>query len=301
MRKFWVLLIFLLFPSLSWAWGEMGHAVIAVIAYQRLTPQAKMAIDNLTQIKFHSTYPENRFYEAAIWPDIIEEDAAISAFAEWHFIAAPYVFDFKTPRPISNENVVWAIQQSYKVVSNPRPYPEEKVWFLSFLVHFVGDVHQPLHCITRYSNEFPRGDAGGNAVMIQGQDAKNLHQYWDWGGGIFTEGYRLNYRVIEDMAAKITKAYPESYFGNRVKNLDPDAWARESFELGKLAYDGVQNNGTLSAAYIQRSQIIIAQQLALAGYRLANMLNTAFAQIQTQQPPPTESQSQNQYHTMGIK
>src|SRR5690606_37822256 len=122
-------------------------------------------INYLTRDMFYARSPEKRFLMAAVWPDRIKSDG-VNAFNQWHFINIPYDRDGKKAKAINPYNVAWAIKQDMNVESSPKANRFEKSEFLAFLEHFVGDTHQPLHCVVMYSNNFPKGDMGGNLFKI---------------------------------------------------------------------------------------------------------------------------------------
>jgi len=151
---------------------------------------------------------------------------------------------------------------------------------LRFLIHFFGDVHQPLHCATRVSNANPQGDRGGNLVLIKGVGAKNLHSYWDGGLGTFPpEGPNFAPPSLTKVAAAAKKAAAANPDTDPGLNLnDPtnfQAWSDESFKLAKdVAYKGIKNGSTPSTAYRTNGANVAQTRVAWGGYRLAALLNS---------------------------
>lgn len=272
-------LFFIFFPTLSaYSWSSPAHRIIAAIAYRHLNSAAKVKIDQLTKNMFYSHSGWVRFLLAATWPDQIKFND-ITAFNAWHFIDSPYSIDAVPTQSVSKQNVAWALQQSFKVLASPKPNSEEKAWFLNFMVHFVGDAHQPLHCISRYSKTYPHGDQGGNLFPIQSSIATDLHGFWDRGAGLFPLRRRVSFHKIKKWANQIENEYPESYFGKKARELDPWSWVQESYQLAiQYAYANIQPNGIPNQTYVKIAQETIKKRLALAGYRLANSLNMAFSQ-----------------------
>ena len=223
-------LLGLFFVQLGFGWNSNGHQLVAEIAYQRLKPQVRRNLNRITQKMFHDRSSEKRFLIAAVWPDLIKR-SNITAFNTWHYIDYPYTRGGMKGMRIASENVAWAIQQSYKVLANDRPTTLEKNWFLNLFIHFVGDSHQPLHCITLYSKRFPRGDMGGNKFPIRSRFANNLHSYWDGGLGLFA-GRRMSLYSIKKLARRITVKYPPAYFKKQIYNMDP--WSYSSCRFCKV-------------------------------------------------------------------
>lgn len=274
-----VAVVFFLFASSASAWDSSGHRIVAQIAYDNLTPIAKNKVDQLTELLDQKYPPRSRFLFASTWADQIKGDD-VTAFNSWHFINYPFSVDGTATKPPSSENVVWAILQSQKVLTSIKSNPYEKAIFLRFLIHFVGDAHQPLHCAELYSKEFPAGDASGNLYVIKDAYAQNLHAFWDEGLGLFRQygqSYPLANKEALKLADKIQQDYPQSFFTNQATDLNPQDWAQQSFTIAKSFVYSLKENSQPSAAYVQQGQQKVEQQLALAGYRLANLLNQIFS------------------------
>jgi hypothetical protein len=273
-----VLLILFFITIPSYGWNMVGHMVVANIAYDQLTPTAKRKVNAITKVVGKYYPSSNTFVRSAAWPDWIKSE--VSVYNQWHYIDTPWITD-KTisPSAVEHENIIWAIQQSEAIVENPKSNPLQKSIYLRFLIHFVGDIHQPLHTIEHYSAKFPKGDRGGNDVPIKSYDANNLHALWDNGMGEFSyhrvKNHSLNQKV-KLLSHKIEQQYPKSYFADKYMNQDPQQWANESYRLAiKYSYD-IRSGESPSSIYLNQGQIICEQQLALAGYRLGYVLNQIF-------------------------
>lgn len=138
------------------SWGYVGHQVVARIAENHLSPQAKAAIHNLLG--------SESITEIASWADEVRNEPEYKATASWHFLNLPLGLDRadfeKAVRGQNKENVYSAILAQEKVLSDNGASREQKVTALKFLVHFTGDAHQPMH-ISRAE------DKGGNTVQVQ--------------------------------------------------------------------------------------------------------------------------------------
>lgn len=273
------IVFFFLFACPVFAWDSSGHRIVAQIAYDNLNPIAKNKVDQLTELLDQKYPPQSRFLFASTWADQIKGDD-VTAFNSWHFINYPFSLDGTATKPPSAENVVWAILQSQKVLASTKSNPYEKAIFLRFLIHFVGDVHQPLHCAELYSKEFPEGDASGNLYLIKDTYAQNLHAFWDEGLGFFRQygrAYPLTNKEALKLANKIQQDYPQSFFTNQAMDLNSQDWAQQSFTIAKSFVYGIKEDSKPSATYVAQGQQKVEQQLALAGYRLANLLNQIFS------------------------
>lgn len=262
----------------AFAWDAMGHRIIAAIAYDQLTPTAKAKSNELIDY-LADAYPYNSsFQTASSWADFLRQDG-VDTFDAWHFINQPFSDDGTPTHPAGATNIVWAINQCIAILQNPSSNQFEKAFFLRFLLHLVGDAHQPLHCANRFSADFPKGDQGGNLLLIKQDNYNNLHAYWDDGLGFFESSCNLSMTKSQQakcLAEKIEQDYPESFFQQKANDLNPGDWAAESFTIAKDFVYQTPEYRSLSKSYQQQGQRIVEQQLALAGYRLANLLNLLF-------------------------
>lgn len=131
----------------------------------------------------------NGFIESACWADDLIDYGHSKFTFNWHFIDRPYNADGFLQIPLPHaENGVYALEQAvYTLKSfNYTVAPYETSTMLRYLIHIVGDLHQPLHSMSRYTEKYPNGDEGGNLVPINylyGID--NLHKLWDSAVGLF--------------------------------------------------------------------------------------------------------------------
>lgn len=268
-----------LFPLLALAWGAPAHRIIAQIAYDHLQPEAKQQVAYLNGLFDQNYHRQGRFDASAVWADQIVKHG-ITAFNSWHYINKPFSPD-ETPLPrIEKQNVVWAIHESYQVLRSDKATPFEKALFLRFLVHFVGDIHQPLHCITRVTKTHPQGDLGGNLYPIKVTHIENLHAYWDSVLGQYQSYYLQTAREkrssIVVWAKDLMARYPRDLYQRQVADLNPETWADESYHLAIDAAYAVPERAAPTATYIAQGRVIAEQRIVLAGYRLAALLNQVF-------------------------
>jgi hypothetical protein len=151
---------------------------------------------------------------------------------------------------------------------------------LGYLVHLVGDIHQPLHAATRVTAQNPKGDAGGNGFKLAGVP-DNLHWYWDSAAGAFNFWSpqrpldERDRRRLDEFARAITTEFPAEK-NTAAQDLNPDVWARESHMLAASVVYDLPENTVPSDAYNTKARAVTRQRLALAGYRLAAVLNELF-------------------------
>lgn len=295
-----LLLSFSVLVSPAFGWNAAGHRIIALIAYEQLTPQTRARVDAL--LKMHPDYalfargtpadPALRardvFLAAAVWPDTIKGDrrfwddtradaqptALLPGFPDmkrhtnWHYYDTPYAPDgaktTKQPPPS-------ALSELPRLLREIGQEPDAMAAYdLPWIEHVTGDVHQPLHCVGRFLKSDPISDQGGNLVFIAPRG--NLHSLWDDAAGNDTgDAY------VEKYAAEAIAATPAP------KNIEknPKKWIAEGAKLAETSvYTFGLRNGTrehpiqLPAGYVDNAHRVAKVQVAVAGYRLAAVLNS---------------------------
>ncbi|RYG26002.1 hypothetical protein EON82_05045 [bacterium] len=279
MRRWAILAAAMLMATPALAWDTNTHKVIGVIAYRHLTLQARTWCD---RILASNPRGYRDFLNAAPYPDYLKHGPPkdkpriklMRRFNGWHFIDYPIrinqstAFPYDTSVEKNGNNALFGISESVRqVTSGPA---DTRGLYLSMILHVVGDVHQPLHCAER------EGDKGGNDVALRGA-LQNLHSLWD---GAITAKYRLKGKNratdarIETVAQEVEAAFPLDSMREEVAELDPHAWAEESYALAvDSAYDGLTPQTKPTPAYQQRWTAVAERRVALAGYRLAGFLN----------------------------
>jgi hypothetical protein len=295
-------------PTL-FAWNETGHRLIAAIAYDNLTPQARGRVDAL--LRQHPDYSgiltknapadaagkaRAAFLVASYWPDTIRDDARfydesragaqptpqlpgfpnMGRHTMWHYVDFNFSEDGTAIPPIETPNALGELGRLMETVAGTNEMLA--AYSLPWLVHLAGDVHNPLHTVSRYSKALPKGDRGGNDAWVrpsqQGSAALNLHAYWDnLGGSDSSSAY------VDRFAAEVTKDYRAKY-ANTVPETHPETWVVEGFYNARsTAYKFGLDNGTrenpitLTKQYEDSAQAVSRERLAAAGLRLAAVLN----------------------------
>jgi hypothetical protein len=262
------------------AWNDYGHMVVVDIASRSLSYEAKQKMDRLLRIG--GSAKTNELLTAACWADDIKSREN----GPWHYINYHFRPDGKPSslKPLE-ENVVWAINKFAAAIRSGQTPESEKADALRFLLHFVGDIHQPLHCVARDTETSPEGDRGGNDFKLlppRGMKPapRNLHFLWDMGGGLFGEIERpLTAKcreAIGETAELAIKLNPEMHIAGLIAQKDPAAWAREGLEIAKKSVYGFPENTEPPKSYLDLCQSISLKRVALAGYRLSGLLNELF-------------------------
>lgn len=268
-----VFCIFLFLSPLTYAWNANGHIQIANIAYRELTPQAKATVDQLVA-KLHEEYPEmNSFNNIAAWLDTVRGQK-IETYTHWHYIDIAFSDDGTPLKELTDtDNGLWAEKKIEQVVKNAKANPYERARFLAFLVHIVGDLHQPLHTVSRISKTYPDGDRGGNLFYVLNKGNKvNLHKLWDDGLGEFTYDSRNEGRT-EQETDRLLAAYPKEYFKGNDADLKAEAWIGESNRLSTSFVYTAHEMQAVDSAYLETGKDDAKARVVLAGYRLGNLLN----------------------------
>jgi hypothetical protein len=180
----------------------------------------------------------------------------------------------------ANNCVLTEIDRWGAVLADKTQSNAERLQALSFLVHFIGDVHQPLHSATRGS------DAGGNAeqVRIDG-GTTSLHHAWD---------FNLVNDINSDPVGLSNALSPEIAAAEAEAQITPEAWALQANQLARtVAYAGIPTSGTttLSSTYIANATPVVRKQLARGGVRLAQFIANAMGGTPTPTPTPTPNPS----------
>lgn len=268
--------VLFLLPTLVFSWNATGHMVIADIAYSRLDPVVKEKVDDLVD-KMHQQYPYvYNFVDMATWADELRYQK-IDVYSHWHYIDQAFSTDGSPLKNlIDSDNAVYAMKNLQLVIKNEKANVYERVRFLAFLEHVMGDLHQPLHTVSNITSLTPDGDKGGNIYYVNYNGHKTgLHYLWDSGLGIFSgEATPDNVRTV---ATKISSDYPEAYFGKRASDLSLDTIIKEGLDNAKQYVYSVPMNENISPQYVSTGQQVAEQQAALAGYRLAKLLTLLFS------------------------
>jgi hypothetical protein len=299
---------FALAPGTTFGWNRTGHRAIALIAYRQLDEGTRQKVAELlrknpaaydlwTGKKINSDIDPaaDAFMHASTFADDVRPPSHFSK--EFHRPTHHYV-DFRyrpgdpentgrEPAP-DEENLLTTYRTRIATLKSNKPgvSAAEKAVALCWIVHQEGDIHQPLHAISRFSNAFPRGDRGGNLVHPFPNPrgwrpySKNLHAYWD---DLLGDDDRV--KTFEDLNERVEvvlSEFPRSAFKPaELKEDDVRAWWLESAEAARESVyrdldPEVASYEELPVAYEAEAQKLARRRIALAGYRLAEVLNDLF-------------------------
>ena len=254
--------------------------VVAQIAYNHLDPAVKAKCDALIAVSLppYDSPKTSNFVTAAVWADDFKSSLGTG---NSHFIDIPISLDGYPTNGVNNNsaNVVLAIRQEISTLQNNNATQADQATALRYLIHFVGDIQQPMHCSTGVSTNNHSGDSGGNGFSLTGTWS-NLHSLWDDGGGSLPDSLTrplnaTDQATLNTKVAAIEADYPYSFSVGGIP--DPMDWATESHGLAAtIAYVGITNGTTPTASYVALAQSTAEQRVAIGGQRLAKLLNTIF-------------------------
>lgn len=269
--------ISLMVSTQAWAWGTSGHRTVAEIAFQGLQPATKQRV---SQLLGNST-----MVSAATWADAVRSKAEWNHTAYYHF---EKIEDGKTyldnlqALPEQQQDlggVVMAILQAERIFVSKNASETDKGNALRFIIHFVGDIHQPLHTGRP-------ADKGGNMIpRVWNGFQTNLHSIWD--SQLIESGHDDIFSVATvnaDAKEKVYAAYLQNKFkklsltNNQLMNLN--VWVDESLAMRPDAYTFMDES---EDQYTHRFIDAVDSRVYLAGVRLAAMLN----QMVIKEQPPT--------------
>jgi|SRR5579859_2640352 len=253
--------------SNAWAWGREGHRITALIAWNRLTPAARQQVSDLL-----GGGGRGSVEQASTWADEVRPSRPETA--PWHYVNIEISnTNYEPARDCPDSNCVIAqVQKDVRIIADRQLATPIRAEALRFLIHFVGDLHQPLHCADNH-------DRGGNDVRVAvGARQTNLHAVWDT--DVITSMGEEPDAVASTLDAQITPEQAKAWsLGS------PADWGNETFEIAKRAiYAAIPGEGgtrapiVLPTDYAARERVLAATQLEKAGVRLAALLNGAFVQ-----------------------
>jgi len=261
---------FFAFAANTFAWDDSGHKLVAYIAWQQMTPEAReRAVQILLNAPEDSqlnalyptppdqdftTYPpgarskaakqRDYFMIVAYWADIVRDRKYSERFkyhhGQWHYLDTYWREvngKIETLPDMENdkENVVERLFAFDKVLRSDAK-DAEKAIALAWILHLAGDVHQPLHASGRVTEQEPKGDAGGNTFLLSPPDAKqkeNLHWFWD--SIVVRTVPRKNdasdAEYLLPIGDAMMKKYPLSKMQSRLEIGKFDDWQKESFQI----------------------------------------------------------------------
>ena len=251
-----IFIIIGVFSSINW--GSTGHRVIAEVASNYLTDNARLEINKILN--------GETLVNASTYADDIKSDSRYDKYYNWHFLNMELDDEYEEITPSERGDVFIAINKCIDILESDSVSNTDKSFYLKLLVHFVGDLHQPLH-IGRYQ------DRGANRIYLKwfGRNS-NLHRVWD---SEMINSHNMSYSELAlnlpnpDLLISAEEA-------NDFKRGDVLNWVDEVHEYTNKIYGDVSIDDKLGYEYQYKNFGTVKDLLLIGGIRLAKILNYLF-------------------------
>ncbi|MBS2098927.1 S1/P1 nuclease [Carboxylicivirga linearis] len=251
MRSYLLLLsVCILSVQQASAWGSTGHRAIAEIAYGQLSAKTKAKVKDILGNDYLPLF--------ANWADEIRSDKDNPYNSLPHYVNMPLDAKYEQADKNPKGDLVSVMENMVEMLQSKTSSNEEKAIALKFIIHLVGDAHQPMHVALSE-------DLGGNRVEVQWfRQKSNLHKLWDED---LIDYSRLSYKELAVFAGEPQKEELREW-----QNISVVDWIDETHEITKNIYE---NLGDKNYSYVYNYQYspVVYQQIQKAGYRLALFLN----------------------------
>jgi len=253
MRKAFLIIALVCASSSLFAWGQNGHRIVGNVAYQHLTPKAKK---NIQAVLKHE-----HLNMIGTYMDFIRADKSKDFMSPWHYCTIPDGKTYEEAGTPDKGDVVSAIERIVSELKSKDFTYETELENLKYLVHLMGDIHQPLHV---GNGE----DKGGNDVKVDFMwEKSNLHRVWDSG---LIDHQQLSFSEYTRWINHTSKDDVEKWQSEGVM-----VWLDEAVSYREAIYD-IPENGKLSWDYNYTHIATVNERLLKAGVRLAGILNEIY-------------------------
>ena len=252
-------LLFLLLPLLSFSndWGKTGHRIVGEIAERQLTEEVKEIVYDILNGESLSS--------VSTWADEMRSNPDWRPYDKWHYVNLPLDKEYNEIEH-TQANIVVIINRAVEVLKSSTSTKESKKFHLKYLVHLVGDLHQPMH-----TGQYE--DYGGSKIRLKFKGRKgtetntNLHVLWDS-------------NLIDDFKMSFTEW--STHLQNKMGRCGVEQktvldWTFESHQYAKDIYTNTKEGDYLSYDYVYKYQPVLEKRLYQAGKRLGNLLNEIFS------------------------
>lgn len=239
-------------PS-AFSWGKNGHRIVGEIAQRNLSKEAQKGVKEILG--------DEDLSRVATWSDEIRSNKKYDYTAPWHYVSIPNGKTYFDQKRNKDGDLIEALFRFEETLRDPKATKEDKTMAIKFMVHDMGDLHQPLHVGIAE-------DRGGNTVRLKWfKNEMNLHSIWD---EAIIDFEQLSYTEYSTYLNHFSKEQKIDYSKGTI--ID---WAKESQDLRSVVYD---TGGSESAGYEYHHKVkpFMEERLRKAGLRLANLLNSIF-------------------------
>lgn len=238
------------------AWDFRGHRTVVAVMTDYLSSETRSWVEDC--LAQHPDVRVQTLEGACTWPDTLREERPDSM--GWHYINIPFG-PGGGPAASDSNQVVWAIEHFREQVQTSVD-PVQRAEGLAYLIHLIGDIHQPLHASNYYGPGYEGGDQGGGKVPFATPWSSNLHQYWDSAG----QEPDMTVDDLKSLAVR-TGGGPDAH------EVNFKLWADESHGFAvNVAYPGGSPPLEMTPEYGERTRQLCARRLFLAGLRLSYVL-----------------------------
>ena len=241
------------FTGQTFAWGQTGHRVVGLVAEKHLNSKTRKTLFRILQ--------DNFLAEVSNWMDDVKSDADFNHTHDWHWVTIPdgMIYDQTTKNP--KGDLIMKIEELVSALQSKKLSAEKERESLKFLIHLIGDLHQPLHV-------GGKDDSGGNAVKLQwfGQPS-NLHRVWD---SDMIDGKNLSYTELTGFLGEPSKAQVKAWQTGSIED-----WAHGMMVFRRQVYN-IPQDGKLGYRYSYDNFDTVQQLLLQGGIRLAGLLNQIY-------------------------
>ncbi|HZY78221.1 MAG TPA: S1/P1 nuclease [Cyclobacteriaceae bacterium] len=252
MRKLFTLLLTTVLVCQSYGWGSTGHRATGMIASNHLNKKAKKKIEALLGTESLAM--------VSTWMDDIRSDSTYDYTHDFHWVTVETGQAYDQSKKNPNGDVIMTIERLITELKSGKLDRVTEIQNLKFLVHLIGDIHQPLHvgCCD---------DQGGNKVQVKWFGGNsNLHRVWD---SDMIDGTKLSYSELAEWAGKTDDATIKRLQSGGVRD-----WAKESMSYRERVY--AVGKGNLGYEYSYKNLPLVRERILAAGVRLAGVLNEIY-------------------------
>jgi hypothetical protein len=301
-----VLLLIFMVTQLQ-AWNSMGHFIVSGIAQKQLEKENPKVLANVLKVleslsEFFSE-TQGSLLEASVMAHYFNTDFE-GFLGYYHYRDVPDIYKNESPADFPKQNFPYDIQYAMwatiNIIKDSKNKDKQKTaavknglmdsMMLRYLLHIVGDVHQPLHDASFFSQtlangKYSEGDLGGVKILVHDVLQKNLndlHSLWDSALGLYDDPSQLpltqsDREKINLEADRLMTMYPQKIFGDKVNVLSMPKWVKEGHDLAvEMIYSDIDLFPVITPQHIARGQTLARKQLVLAGYRLSKLLQSLY-------------------------
>jgi len=250
-----ILMGFLTVEASNPNWGATGHRTIGKIADANLKGKTKRKISEILDgqsLALVSTFGDD-----------IKSDRRYNEFYTWHYVNMPFDVNYQDSEKNPEGDLVTAIEKCKAVILDDSASKEDKAFYLKLLVHFIGDLHQPMH-VGR------KEDKGGNTIQVQWfGSGTNLHSVWD---SKMIDSFDMSYTELASNTSEISKEQVAELQKGTIVD-----WVNDTHIYAKKVYGSAETGENLRYDYMYQYFSLTQSQLQKGGIRLAKVLNELFS------------------------